>query len=36
MAINQETYDFVLEILSREPSFNEGLCRLKEQLPQIL
>ncbi|KAK3772727.1 hypothetical protein RRG08_013420 [Elysia crispata] len=35
MAINQETYDFVLEILSREPSFNEGLCRLKEQLPQI-
>ncbi|RUS77674.1 hypothetical protein EGW08_014571, partial [Elysia chlorotica] len=35
MAINQETYDFVLEILSREPSFNEGLSRLREQLPQI-
>lgn len=35
MAMNQATYDSVLEILSREPSFNEGLSRLREQLPQI-
>ncbi|GFO27912.1 hypothetical protein PoB_005441700 [Plakobranchus ocellatus] len=35
MAMNQETYDSVLEILSREPTFNEGLCRLREQEPHI-
>ncbi|CAG5123246.1 unnamed protein product, partial [Candidula unifasciata] len=34
--MNQETYDYVLEILSREPSFNEGIRQLQKRWPDVL
>ncbi|BFZ07389.1 hypothetical protein BsWGS_10427 [Bradybaena similaris] len=34
--MNQETYDYILEILSRESSFNEGIRQLKQRWPTVL